>query len=427
MIDYLQSQDLVFWLLVLVIPVLVVVALRERSVARTHRRRSARALDQRRERDAALRWLAETYLRQIENPNEDPGPFSLPNDALAGTEFEQTLAVVAQRFHGSTIDARDRADAAVRTALQAVTSGFLSRTLSQQRSIESMERRFDNPQVLESLMEINHQNAGLGNWARTIAVICGGTVGRQREPVTLTDVARAAAGEIHDYKRVQVRSMLDVSVLSHAVNPVVLAVAALLDNAARYSRPEHEIEVNLRTVPNGALVVIDDYGIGMGEAERRRAVELLAGTSQIEIASLGSTPQFGFRVVGLLAHRFGFTVNVDHSPYGGVRAVILLPHSLLTSQAGADTPPAEETGQAPVPRPRAGEPAIAPPVPGQGGVRHVPRQPLDPSVPPPSAPAAREPERPRAVPPPAVAEPGGHRSAPPPAAADPAGPGSVPP
>ncbi|MBI0384431.1 ATP-binding protein, partial [Streptomyces albiflaviniger] len=201
----------------------------------------------------------------------------------------------------------------------------------QQVSISEMQERHDNPDVLRDLLEIDHANAQFGRRAQAIAVLCGSWPGRQRLASSLTDVVRGAKSRIRDYQRVQVHTLIDVAVVSRAVEPAVLAVAELLDNAARHSQPNTSVEVSLQPVHNGACIVIDDAGVGMDGLEVQRAANLLSGQRAVDVSRLGDPPQFGFAVVGLLAARYGFSVSVDtRSPYGGVRAVLFLPTELLT-------------------------------------------------------------------------------------------------
>jgi hypothetical protein len=90
-------------------------------------------------------------------------------------------------------------------------------------------------------------------------------------------------------------------------------------------------------------VIVDDAGLGMSQEEKDRAAELLSPKGPVAITGLGNPPKFGFAVSGMLAARYGFKVSVDSvSPYGGVRAVILLPENLLTTNA----PEPEESGAA---------------------------------------------------------------------------------
>jgi hypothetical protein len=162
-------------------------------------------------------------------------------------------------------------------------------------------------------------------------VLCGSWPGRQRAASSLSDVVRGAKSRVRDYKRIEIRTQVELAVTSRAVEPVVLAVAELLDNAARHSQPNTQVEVNLQPAHHGACVVIDDAGVGMDPREIELAGQLLSGQRSVDVTRLGDPPQFGFAVIGVLAARYGFSVSVDtRSPYGGVRAVLFLPTDLLT-------------------------------------------------------------------------------------------------
>jgi hypothetical protein len=128
-------------------------------------------------------------------------------------------------------------------------------------------------------------------------------------------------------------------VISRAVEPAVLAVAELLDNAARHSQPDTPIEVSIQSAHHGITIVIDDCGIGMLEDEMRRATELLSGQRSVDVTRLGDPPAFGHAVVGRLAARYGFRAHADSaSPFGGLRATVFLPGNLLTP-VDASVPP----------------------------------------------------------------------------------------
>jgi hypothetical protein len=218
----------------------------------------------------------------------------------------------------------------------------------QQLSISDMQDRHDNPHVLQDLLEIDHANSQFGRRAQAIAVLCGSWPGRQRAASPLIDVVRGAKSRIRDYQRVEIHSRVDIDVTSRAVEPVVLAIAELLDNAARHSQPNTTVEVNIRPAHNGTSVVIDDAGVGMDTREVEEAGQRLSGREDIDINRLGDPAQFGFAVMGVLAARYGFSVSVDtRSPYGGVRAVLFLPKSLLVG-AGSDIAAPARQAQAPV-------------------------------------------------------------------------------
>ncbi|WP_101383492.1 ATP-binding protein [Kitasatospora sp. GP30] len=250
---------------------------------------------------------------------------------LAGTGYEQSLRQVADQFGSAVERAELRADQNAKAALKGAMRALQGLANEQQVAISEMQERHDHPAVLRDLLEIDHTNSQFGRRAQAIAVLCGSWPGRQRAASSLSDVVRGAKSRVRDYKRIEIRTQVELAVTSRAVEPVVLAVAELLDNAARHSQPNTQVEVNLQPAHHGACVVIDDAGVGMDPREIELAGQLLSGQRSVDVTRLGDPPQFGFAVIGVLAARYGFSVSVDtRSPYGGVRAVLFLPTDLLT-------------------------------------------------------------------------------------------------
>ncbi|MFI2791371.1 ATP-binding protein, partial [Kitasatospora sp. NPDC018614] len=248
----------------------------------------------------------------------------------------------------------ERALAEVRDVAESETKDVLRawmRTLQvladeQQRSISDLARlKYGNdPKILADFMTIDHTNSQFGRRAQGIAALCGGWLGRREAAASVYDVARSAQGRIRHFDRVQVHSQVNVAVASTAVEPVAVVLAELLDNATNYSAPGTPVEINIQSVPTGVCLIIDDAGLGISQEEKDRAAALLNAQGPISITSLGSPPRVGFAVAGVLAARYGFKVSVDSvSPYGGVRAVILLPESLLTQEVPAPAEPAPVT------------------------------------------------------------------------------------
>ncbi|MFJ3223869.1 ATP-binding protein [Streptomyces sp. NPDC086783] len=279
-------------------------------------------------------------------PTPPPGPArpfvdTGPLDArLAGTGLAACLDSVLERFTAALGQAGARADSGARAVLGEAARALLDLADEQQAAIAAMQHRYDDPDVLGDLLGIDHANARLARRAGALAVLGGSAPERRRDPAALTDVVRGAASRIRDYRRIRVGGASDVMVTGPAVDPLVLAVAELLDNAARHSPPGTTVEAGVRAVPGGACVVIDDAGSGLDGEAAQYAAELLAGFRPVDLTRLGDPPRFGFAVVGTLAARHGLAVSVDtRSPYGGLRAVVLLPPALLE-------PPATGTGDA---------------------------------------------------------------------------------
>ncbi|CAM5707850.1 MULTISPECIES: ATP-binding protein [Streptomyces] len=325
-------SEAVSWCLAAALLVVLVLLIRQRQITAGVRRRNATLEDSLRSRDEEVQHLVDVRLPSIADVLSQPGPLpGLRDEKLAGTAFAQSLHAVMEQFTRAVDKAQTRADASAKAALKASMRAVQGLANEQQVSISEMQERHDNPDVLRDLLEIDHANAQFGRRAQAIAVLCGSWPGRQRLASSLTDVVRGSKSRIRDYQRVQVHALIDVAVVSRAVEPVVLAVAELLDNAARHSQPNTSVEVGLQPVHNGACIVIDDAGVGMDGLEVQRAAALLSGQRAVDVSRLGDPPQFGFAVVGLLAARYGFSVSVDtRSPYGGVRAVLFLPSELLT-------------------------------------------------------------------------------------------------
>lgn len=385
----------VTWALAAALLATAVLLLRQHGITRRQRRRNAVLADGVRAREEELRHLVTVRLPALADHPGQAVPAVGPLDGrLAETEFCKGLDEVLTRFSGAVEHAQTRADQSAKAALKASMRSIQALANEQQMSISEMQDRHDDPDVLRDLLEIDHTNAQFGRRAQAIAVLCGSWPGRQRATSPIVEVVRGATSRIRDYRRIRVHGQVDIAVESRAVEPVVLAVAELLDNAARHSQPNTTVEVDVQHVHNGACVVIDDAGVGMDAHAVERATELLGGRGEVDVTRLDDPPQFGFAVIGMLARRYGFSVSVDtRSPYGGVRAVAFLPSALLTHPEPATpeprtdpTPVAPEprtgptpvTGTAPVPAPRRASVEHTPADTTEGGLpkrrRHTPKR-----------------------------------------------------
>ncbi|WP_067901777.1 sensor histidine kinase [Actinomadura chibensis] len=320
-------------------------------------------------RDRELRHLADVRLPELLRSLGDPGArfvgplHDVDREAPA---FAHSLRTVMDLFAGSAEQVKEQADQSAKSTLRAMMRAVQSLANEQQLAISTMQDRHDDPDVLAGLLRIDHMNAQLGRRAQATAVLCGSWPGQQRSASSLTDVVRGATSRIRDYLRVNLEGALNSAVTSRAVEPVVLALAELLDNAARHSRPDTTVEVNFRSTHNGVAIMIDDAGVAMDADELQRASDLLSGEASVDIHRLGDPPQIGFAVAGVLAARYGFRVSVDsRSPYGGVRAVVFVPSALLTNVPDDREP---EPAAAPRPAPKTVAAAAAAPASTAGGL-----------------------------------------------------------
>jgi signal transduction histidine kinase len=197
---------------------------------------------------------------------------------------------------------------------------------------EMEERHGGSPDVFDDLLRLDHGTALIGRLADSLAVLGGSRPGRQwQQPVPLFNVLRGAMSRITDYQRVELHSVVEVAISGPTVEPLIHALAELLDNATRYSPPQTRVHMTAVEVQSGIAVEIEDGGVGLGEEARVRAERVLTQVnSGLDLADLGENPRLGLSVVGRLAQTHRFQVSLRPSAYGGVRAVLIIPRDLAT-------------------------------------------------------------------------------------------------
>lgn len=197
---------------------------------------------------------------------------------------------------------------------------------------EMEERHGGSPDVFDDLLRLDHGTALIGRLADSLAVLGGSRPGRQwQAPVPLFNVLRGAMSRISDFQRVELHSVVEVAIIGPTVEPLIHALAELLDNATRYSPPQTRVHMTAVEVQSGIAVEIEDGGVGLGEEARTRAERVLAETgSGLDLADLGENPRLGLSVVGRLAQANDFQVSLRPSAYGGVRAVLIIPRERIT-------------------------------------------------------------------------------------------------
>ncbi|MGA5406037.1 sensor histidine kinase [Streptomyces lavendulocolor] len=202
---------------------------------------------------------------------------------------------------------------------------------------EMEDRHGQSPSVFGDLLRLDHGTALIGRLADSIAVLGGARPGRQwNRAVPLYSVLRGAMSRIIDYQRVELHSVSEVAVVGPAVEPLIHALAELLDNATRYSPPQTRVHLTAVDVNAGIAIEIEDGGVSMSEEARDRAERMLRQAQQgIDLNDLGETPRLGLAVVGRLSQAYDFQVSLRSSAYGGVRAVLVVPQELITTTSAA--------------------------------------------------------------------------------------------
>jgi Nitrate and nitrite sensing/HAMP domain len=230
--------------------------------------------------------------------------------------------------------------------------------------IDDLERNETDPETLEHLFRLDHLATRMRRNAEDLIVLSGADPGRHWvQPMTLVDVARAAAAEVEEYQRVEFLPLADLEVAGHAAVDVIHLLAELIENATAFSPPNTKVQIAGQAVPHGYVIEIEDRGLGMSDEELIQANERLANPPEIDFAL---SRVLGLYVVGRLGQRHGIKVQLRHSWYGGVTALTLLPHALLVwpKVPQAVPEPAAVPGRAELPPPeRAGAATEAEPAP----------------------------------------------------------------
>src|SRR5215469_3355204 len=198
--------------------------------------------------------------------------------------------------------------------------------------LDGMERRAEEPDLLEDLFRIDHLTTRMRRHAEGLIVMAGDSAGRGwRQPVTFIDVLRAAVAEIEDYSRVRVEVRTKAALAGPAVADVVHLLAELIENAAVYSPPTTVVRVQGELVGRGFCVEVEDRGLGLGEEQLAEINRTLASVPAFDPAG---SDRLGLFVAARLAHRHGISVALRSSVYGGTTAVVIIPTNLVVTDEG---------------------------------------------------------------------------------------------
>ncbi|MER5433290.1 ATP-binding protein [Streptomyces sp. NPDC002588] len=279
--------------------------------------------------------------RQVAHPHLDvPGPLQ---PLTVGTPLGISLENVLLALQSEVVAQRTRVDSAAQAGMRGATREIQAALYRLQDALRGLQQQYDDPELAQTLFRLDHENEQSLRRAQVAAVVCGAWVGLAREESHVVDAVTGGQARLAGYQRVQVHNHLEpgTALVSHAVEPVAIIVAELLDNALRHSSPDTDVVVGLEHVHHGVCVTIDDAGLGMTRDERDRAQGLVAGDAPILLTELGDPPRMGLAAIGRLTRQFDLGVDVSStSPYGGVRAVLRVDSHLLSRLDPEQRPPA---------------------------------------------------------------------------------------
>jgi signal transduction histidine kinase len=212
--------------------------------------------------------------------------------------------------------------------------------------ITELETNETNPDSLANLFRLDHLATRMRRNAESLLVLAGIEPPRKwAAPVRLTDVIRAALGEVEDYQRVTVRGVEPATIIGSAAADLAHLLAELIENALVFSPPDQTVDIRGRNRPApaatgtrdmaGYTLAIIDSGLGMPPDDIAAANRRLAGAESFTIAP---SKYLGHYVAGNLAARHDIHVHLDNSPGNGITATIEIPPTLLTTETVTSAP-----------------------------------------------------------------------------------------
>ncbi|MEW9555637.1 nitrate- and nitrite sensing domain-containing protein [Nonomuraea sp. NPDC050783] len=235
----------------------------------------------------------------------------------------------------------------------------------QLKKLDELERRHEDPEVLEGLFDLDHLTARLRRYEENLVILGGGQPQRRwRRPVQLLDVLRAAQGEVQDYRRITIDVEGEPWVAERAVGPLVHVLAELMENATTFSKPLTPVEVRAAPVSRGVAVEIEDRGLGMEPDQYDAANALMKSPPRLDVMTHADDVRLGLYVVARLSASLGLQVELRSSAFGGTRVIVLVPEALVVERPREDPVPAASPEEVPPvatgPRHRPQDDAAAP-------------------------------------------------------------------
>ncbi|MET8452542.1 ATP-binding protein [Streptomyces sp. NPDC005209] len=303
----------------------------------------------------AARTVAEVADRELarvaDDDAEDDGPPRLRDMPVTARDEIGDLAEAFNRVQTTAAALLERQVLSRRNVAEMfgnVGRRVSNLTTRQLALIDSVERGETDPALLERLYSIDHIAVRLRRNADSLMLLAGiRETALDGGPTALTNVVRAALGQIEGYQRVRLYAATDAVVEPDIIGDLTLMMAELLENAVSFSPEGSPVEVTVRSTPEAAYVVVTDHGLGMSAERLAEENGRLIRRERLDVVP---TKVLGLFVVGALARRWEIGVELTRTPGGGVTAEVTLPGTLLLTMAPVDTePPSASTPVTPVP------------------------------------------------------------------------------
>ncbi|HEY5890296.1 MAG TPA: ATP-binding protein [Acidimicrobiia bacterium] len=192
--------------------------------------------------------------------------------------------------------------------------------------LDELESREEDAETLGGYYKLDHLATRMRRNAESLLVLAGSEPTRVwDDPLDVSEIIRAALGEVDEYQRVDIMALEPALVSGRAVADIAHLMSELLDNGTQYSSPSDRVRVAGLFDPDGYMLTVSDSGIGITDAKR---AELNALLEAPPVLGLALQPTLGMYVVARLAARHRVKVQlIAGSP--GLTIRVLLPKDLI--------------------------------------------------------------------------------------------------
>jgi len=270
-------------------------------------------------------------LRSGDQIGEDEAGTDWP--AMKTAEVTSVAAAIARLNRAAVTSAV--AEASLRHGYRQILVSLGRRNQSllhrQLRIIDGLEQQATDPTALADLFTLDHLTTRMRRHAESLTILSGAASGRSWSgPVPVIDVMRAAAAEVEDYTRVTVITDSEEAIGATAVTDMIHLLAELIENATLFSPSSTRVEVRAERVANGFAIEVEDRGLGIPPDQLIQINAQLASPPDFDLAD---ADRLGLFVAGRLAARHGVYVALAPSAYRGIKAVVVMPDSIMAAPA----------------------------------------------------------------------------------------------
>ncbi len=211
-----------------------------------------------------------------------------PIDVLSADEIGQ-VARAFDQVHAEAVRLAGN-EALLRSSFNAVFVSLSRRSQSLierlVRMIDSLEQNEEDPDRLSNLFAMDHLVTRMRRNSENLLLLAGHEGARKwSEPVSLTDVTRAAASEIEQYNRVALRIQPGIAVSGRAVSDIAHLLAEIIENATVFSAKDTQVHVSARELASGGVLIeVSDSGVGVSEARLAEMNWRLDSTPAIDVS-----------------------------------------------------------------------------------------------------------------------------------------------